>query len=162
MILIYDLYKFVLDTKRNLFQMNRNDKTTELIKMLADAGIRPSVQRLAIFRYISSCESHPKADEIYESLVKDNPTLSRTTVFNSVRLLAEKGLINDIDISADSTRYDSTEHLPHAHFMCRNCKRIFDIPMDMSNLPTPVGFQCDNVNVLYKGFCPECSKQIQV
>lgn len=138
--------------------MEKENSRSRLHKMLLDAGIRPSAQRIEILEYVSSCESHPTADEIYSSLVKENPTLSRTTVFSSVKLLAEKGLINDIDISSESTRYDTTCRQPHAHFMCRNCKRIFDIPLDMSALTVPGDFSCDNVNVFFKGICPECSE----
>lgn len=135
-----------------------DDKTT-LLKKLIDAGIRPSMQRLEILEFISSCDSHPTADEIYSFMHQNNPTLSRTTVFNSVKLLAENGLINDINISSGSTRYDSTLNTPHAHFICRTCKKIFDIPLDMSILTVPADFLCDNINVYFKGVCPECSKK---
>ncbi len=131
---------------------------TELMKMLADAGIRPSVQRLAILEYVSADKCHPTADEIYANLVKDNPMLSRTTVFSNVRLLAENGLVNDIDILSDSTRYDTPTDPPHAHFMCRRCHRIFDIPLSSPLPVTPEGFNCDNVNVFFKGLCPDCSE----
>lgn len=137
--------------------MDTNVNRNRLLNMLADAGIRPSVQRLAILEYVSSCTCHPTADEIYDVLHKQNPLLSRTTVFSCVKLLSEKGLINDIDISPDSTRYDSAEYTPHAHFMCRQCRRIFDIPLDISSLCVPDDFKCDNINVFYKGLCPECS-----
>lgn len=137
--------------------MNSTVNRNKLLKMLACAGIRPSVQRLAILEYVSSCTCHPTADEIYDALHKQNPLLSRTTVFSCVKLLSEKGLINDIDISPDSTRYDSAEYTPHAHFMCRQCRRIFDIPLDISGLCVPDDFKCDNINVFYKGLCPECS-----
>ena len=136
--------------------MEKENSKTRFHKMLLDAGIRPSAQRIEILEYVSSCESHPTADEIYSFLVKENPTLSRTTVFSSVKLLAEKGLINDIDISSESTRYDTVSRAPHAHFMCRKCKRIFDVPLDMSALTVPVDFSCDNVIVFFKGICPEC------
>ncbi len=135
---------------------NMIDKAGALRK-IADAGIRPSIQRLEILEFVSSCQTHPTADEIYSFVHRNNPTLSRTTVFNNVKLLAEKGLINDINISSESTRYDSTLHTPHAHFMCRDCKKIFDIPLDMSSLTVPPEFLCDNVNVYFKGICPECA-----
>lgn len=139
--------------------MSKSDKKNELVKRLADAGIRSSMQRLEILDFISSSESHPTADEIYSFIHRNNPTLSRTTVFSSVKLLAEKGLINDINISSDSTRYDSALYTPHAHFICRDCKKIFDIPLDMSALTVPAEFFCDNVNVYFKGICPECGKK---
>lgn len=131
---------------------------SKLIKELTDAGIRPSMQRLEILEFISSCRSHPTADEIYSSLSRENPTLSRTTVFSSVKLFAEKGLVNDINISSESTIYDSALYQPHAHFICRDCRKVFDIPLDMSMLTAPDNFICDNVNVYFKGICPECKK----
>lgn len=129
------------------------------LKMLSRAGIRPSLQRLEILEYVITCKSHPTADEVYSQLVKNNPTLSRTTVFSCLKLLAEKGMINCIDISSDSARYDYIDDEPHAHFMCRKCKRIFDIPMEeRPSMALPSGFSCDNVNVFYKGICPDCGK----
>ena len=139
--------------------MRNKGNKTEFLRQLTEAGIRPSIQRLEILEFVSSCESHPTAEEIYSFVHQNNPTLSRTTVFSTVKLLAEKGIINDITISSDSTRYDSTEHAPHAHFICRDCKKIYDIPFDMSLLTAPDEFLCDNVNVYFKGICPECSKK---
>lgn len=135
----------------------KDERHSTLMRRLSDAGIRPSAQRLAILDYISTCKCHPTADEVYSSLVKDYPTLSRTTVFSSLRLLAEKGLLNDIDIAAESTRYDPVIYEPHAHFMCRKCRRIFDIPFDLSSVHAPEYFKCDNINVFFKGICPDCS-----
>lgn len=132
----------------------------KLHSMLTEAGIRPSMQRLTILEYITSCKSHPTADEVYSHLVTDNPMLSRTTVFSCLKLFVEKGLVNDIDISSDSTRYDDAHHIPHGHFMCRQCHRIFDITLDMSALKVNDGFVCDNVNVFFKGLCPECNKRL--
>ena len=131
----------------------------ELLKRLTEVGIRPSAQRLEILGFISSCKSHPTADEIYACVHRNNPTLSRTTVFSTVRLFAEKGIVNDINISSDSTRYDSTQYKPHAHFVCRECGEIYDIPIDISALTCPDDFVYDNVNVYFKGICPSCQKK---
>lgn len=139
--------------------MQKATKRAEFMKQLSAAGIRPSAQRLAILEFISSCRCHPTADDIYSALAPTQPTLSRTTVFNCLRLLAGKGLLNDIDIASESTRYDSASLRPHAHFMCRECRKIFDIPFNMEAIPAPDDFQCDNVNVFFKGLCPECSKK---
>ncbi len=132
------------------------DTRQRYIRMFEEAGIRPSMQRLMILEHIRSRKDHPTADEVYSSLAATNPMLSRTTVFSCLKLLAAKGMINSIDISSDSTRYDAVRELPHAHFMCRRCNRIFDIGLDMSSFDTPEGFIFDNVNVFFKGICPEC------
>lgn len=149
---------FVVNTKI----MKKDYNRTDFLKMLANAGIRSSVQRLAILEYVFMCESHPAAEEIYSALVRSNPMLSRTTVFNNLRLLSEKGILNDMDISSESTRYDSTDTPPHAHFMCRKCRRIFDIPLAMPVMSAPHGFHCDNVNVFFKGVCPQCMEKSDV
>lgn len=135
----------------------RDVSKTSLLKTLTGAGIRPSAQRLEILEYISSHETHPTAEDIYRHLVQTNPTLSRTTVFNSVKLMAQKGLVNDINISPDSTRYDSADFPPHAHFLCRECGRIYDVSIDLTSLHLPSEFICDNVNIFFKGLCPECA-----
>lgn len=138
--------------------MKCNDIKADLHKKLMDAGIRPSMQRIEIFGFISSCSCHPTAEEIYTCVHRSNPSLSRATVFSNVKLLAEKGLINDINISSESTRYDSMQHAPHAHFVCRKCGKIFDIPLDMPDITMPDKFHYDSVNVYFKGICPECDK----
>lgn len=140
----------------------KDNKRKEMLRHLSESGIRPSAQRLAILEYISSCECHPTADEIYTELVKEHPTLSRTTVFSCLKLFTEKGILNDIDISSESTRYDSAFRRPHAHFLCRKCRKIFDIPFDLDALPSPDNFVCDNVNVYFKGLCPECSDKTEL
>lgn len=123
-----------------------------------EVGVRPSLQRLAVLEYLAGCHHHPSADEIYSSLVESYPTLSRTTVFNTLRVFVEKGLVNDVDITAEMTRYDFGRRTPHAHFQCRCCRRIIDIPFDMAALAAPEGFACDNVNLYFKGLCPDCHK----
>lgn len=138
--------------------MNSNNTRQELTQLLTKAGIRPSIQRLAILEYITSRRIHPSADEVYAVLVKEHPMLSRTTVFNSLHLMAEKGLVNDINISADSTRFDSALRTPHGHFLCHKCGMIFDIDIDMDSLKTPDDFECDCKDVFFRGLCPKCKE----
>lgn len=138
--------------------MNSTFTKSELKQLMDEAGIRPSLQRLAVLEYLAGCHHHPSADEIYATLIESYPTLSRTTVFNTLRVFVEKGLVNDVDITAEMTRYDFARRTPHAHFQCRRCRRIFDIPFDMAALAAPEGYACDNVNLYFKGLCPDCYK----
>lgn len=137
--------------------MNTQLDKLSLLRTLTDAGIRPSAQRLEILEFISGCRTHPSANEVYLHLAADNPTLSRTTVFNSLRILAEHGVINDINIDSDSTRYDAPAQTPHAHFICRKCRRIFDIVINLGDIKIDSDYTVDNVNVFFKGLCPECA-----
>ncbi len=98
----------------------------KLINFLKENGISPSPQRMQIYEYIATHDTHPTADEIYGAVYKKIPSLSKTTVYNTVRVLAEIGLINELTIDGTEIRYDADTRT-HAHFKCTQCGRIFDI-----------------------------------
>ncbi|EJX04128.1 iron uptake regulatory protein [gut metagenome] len=56
-----------------------------------DHGVKPSVQRIAIMDYLLKNRTHPTAEEIYSALVNLIPTLSKTTVYNTLKLFVEQG-----------------------------------------------------------------------
>lgn len=134
----------------------------ELASMLHDAGIRPSAQRIAIMGKVADSRSHPSADEIYDSLKDKFPTLSLTTVYNSLHVLVETGLARELEIESGEKRYDYAIQPTHSHFRCRRCKRIFDMAM-----PTHVadaaakGFAVEQTDVFFKGLCPDCQSLLQ-
>ena len=68
-----------------------NDLST--IDYLAAHGIKPSVQRIAVMDYLLRHHTHPQAEDIYCALLPSMPTLSRTTVYNTLRLLTEQGAV---------------------------------------------------------------------
>ena len=101
---------------------------------LSEADIRPSMQRLAILEYINSCYCHPTADEVYSELVKEHPTLSRTTVFSSLKLLSEKGLVNNIHAMTPPTvspMATSCARSAAAYSTSRSTCRHFGFPTNM-------------------------------
>ncbi len=123
---------------------------------LLEHGIRPSVQRLEIMEYLLTHRTHPTVEEIYEALHPQMPTLSRTTVYNTLDLLAAKGAVQHITIDPRMSHYDGDVSL-HGHFLCIECKKIIDIPLD--SLPEelyPEGYEVSSVHVYYQGNCPAC------
>lgn len=130
---------------------------SQLTEMIHRAGVRPSVQRIAILSYISNSRRHPSADEIYNALSPRFPSLSLTTVYNSLHALSDARLIKELEIDSNNRRYDLAPQPEHSHFICRNCGRIFD--MDMPSLmqsPQVSGFRIDTIDIYYKGVCPDC------
>ena len=72
--------------------MENKDYTKDhVFKYLQSYDIRPSVQRLAIMQYLLTHRTHPTIDEIYRELSSTIPTLSRTTVYNTLKLFVKKG-----------------------------------------------------------------------
>ena len=100
--------------------------TAQLIEILTEAGIRPSAQRLSVLEYLTGTTCHPSADRIYEDVHAMQPTLSRSTVYNTVKLFLDKGVIETVAGDSSECRYDYF-HKPHAHFQCRQCRKVYDI-----------------------------------
>ena len=124
---------------------------------LVKAGINPSIQRLKIFALLYRVHSHPTADTIHCRLIKEIPTLSKTTIYNTLGLFQRKGLVKGITIDENEVRYDA-DMSPHAHFKCEQCGCILDVPIDFHTL-----CDCMNCNhrinehhIYLKGVCREC------
>lgn len=131
---------------------------SRLAEMMHSAGVRPTLQRIAIMSCVYHSTKHPSADDIYTELSPEYPSLSLTTVYNSLRALTAAGLLRTVDIDSGNMHYDMALQTPHSHFMCRVCGRIFDMemPSDVCGGATP-GFVIDCVDVYYKGVCPQCA-----
>ena len=80
---------------------------------LIENGIKPSVQRLAIMMYLLEHRTHPTVDEIFNDLSKSIPTLSKTTVYNTLKIFAEKGAILSLKIEEKMVRFDGYVHNCH-------------------------------------------------
>ena len=126
---------------------------------LLENGIRPSAQRLAIMNYLLTHFTHPTVDEVYQGLCNEIKTLSRTTVYNTLRMFAEKNLAQMITINEHHVCYDGCV-TPHTHFYCNRCGHVFDVFADTSaELPKEMnidGHQVLETQVYYRGICKNC------
>ena len=126
---------------------------------LSGYGIRPSYQRIAIMRYLLKNATHPTADDVFESLRKQIPTLSKTTVYNTLKLFVENGAALYIGIDEKNARFDGTV-TPHAHFRCKDCGCIIDLPMSTEQfLPQGFNGEIDESYFYLKGRCEKCKKE---
>lgn len=145
--------------------MNKSNEA-ELICALRACGISPSPQRIAVYGYLKSHPVHPTADQIMKELKPHLPTLSLTTVYNTLKLFVAKKLINEVIIEDGELRFDA-DLKDHAHFKCTNCLKVYDLfpegeKMDISKLPSlPEGFTTESVHICIRGKCAGCSKQLQ-
>lgn len=124
--------------------------------MLERHGIRPSVQRTEVLKYLIEHRTHPTVDDIYVALSPKMLTLSRTTIYNVLKTLEESGTVRSIVIDEKNVRYDICVE-DHAHFKCRRCGKIFDFEMPQMEKKLPKGFEMENTDVYYYGICPECA-----
>ena len=126
---------------------------------LLSFGIKPSVQRIAIMDYLMTHRTHPAIDEIYLALCEEIPTLSKTTVYNTLKLFVEHGAAQMLTIDERNTCYDADIQL-HAHFLCKKCGKIFDLPASIEQTKVSVmdeeGFKVEEIHQYFKGYCPSC------
>lgn len=129
-------------------------------KYLESCGIKASVQRIAIMDYLLSHKTHPTVDEIYTSLAEDYPTLSRTTVYNTLNLFSQYGAVLTLNLSGTTAHYDG-DTSTHGHFLCTHCNKIFDLEIEDTSFiekNKPEGFEIEDVQLYYKGICINCLK----
>lgn len=135
-----------------------NQQTIE--QFLKQHDIKPSYHRIKIFSYLIEKRNHPTADMIYQELVKEIPTLSKTTVYNTLNLFVEKNAAIIITIDENEARYDADISW-HGHFKCSNCGKIYDIKLSAAEI-TPAdleSFKVDESHIYFKGTCPLCLKK---
>jgi Ferric uptake regulator family. len=125
--------------------------------MLLKENIKPSYARIRILEYLLSRKNHPTVDEIYTALVKDIPTLSKTTVYNTLNLFVKSNIARVLTIEENETRYDADMSC-HGHFKCENCGMIRDFHFKSAAIDTDDlnGFLVREKDVFYYGLCPEC------
>lgn len=130
----------------------------EVHRYLMNYAIRPSQQRIAIMEYLMNNQTHPTVDEIYSALSPNIPTLSKTTVYNTMDLLTEKGAVQVLTIDEKNARYDA-DISKHGHFYCRNCGSVYDVfkmKPEMYEIPNFKSFKVDAVEISYYGTCKSC------
>jgi len=127
---------------------------------LKNNDIRPSYQRIKIFEYLIINKNHPTIDMMYKNLISEIPTLSKTTVYNTLNLFVEKKIAKVILVEENETRYDADTSI-HGHFKCDECGEVNDlnVSIDMINVPELKNFQINEHHLYFKGICSECLKK---
>ncbi|ANQ54119.1 MULTISPECIES: transcriptional repressor [Thermosipho] len=126
-------------------------------KILKLHDIRPTIQRIQILKFIIESKVHPSADEIYEELKSKIHAISRATVYNTVNLLSEKGVIKEV-ITPSAIRYDY-EIVPHHHFFCLKCKKVYDVfgeLPEIQKVDSIDGHLVKKIQYCLVGICKKC------
>lgn len=125
--------------------------------ILEKNDINPSYQRLIIYKYLKENQVHPSIEGIYNDLKDSNPTLSKTTVYNTVNLFCYKGLLMKIHCDEKQMRYDINTH-NHIHFQCEKCGEVYDINKEneLFDYDFIDNHKIEEVNIGMKGICKNC------
>lgn len=123
-------------------------------------GMRPTAQRLAVLRAVSA-RPHGTANEIAEVARSEIGVISRQSVYDTLEVLADKGLIRRIQPAGSPARFEDRVDDNHHHLICRNCSRVVDVECAVGHAPCLTasddsGFEINEAEVVYWGHCPEC------
>jgi Fur family peroxide stress response transcriptional regulator len=107
-----------------------------------------------------SGRDHPTATEVFLRAKGRIPTISLATVYNCLETLVECGLVKQVNVEREATRYCPNLE-EHGHFVCDRCHKVTDVPLaGASRLgkswKLPAGFSVTSAEITLRGVCAEC------
>jgi Fe2+ or Zn2+ uptake regulation protein len=136
-------------------------RESAMLAELKRAGLKMTPQRIAIVRELADDLTHPTAQELFERLKVDFPTMSFATVYNTLDALARLGLTGALRLG-NAVRFDPNT-APHHHAVCDACGVIADVPAppgrtdDLHDVEKRTGFSIRTEERIYRGRCDRCS-----
>jgi Fur family peroxide stress response transcriptional regulator len=132
---------------------------------LKRAGVKLTHQRLEICREVAAANTHPDADAIYLGVRERVPTISVDTVYRTLWLLRDLGLIGTLTTCGPSVRFDG-DSTPHHHFVCTSCGEVYDFYSEEFNqLRVPHAVRAHGIvqktQVEMRGTCLRCAQAAQ-
>ena len=107
--------------------MIRSQKSdASIIEILRKKGYKATTQRIAVCRFALRSRDHPTAQRIYDEVKRVHPTVSLATVYKTLQILTEHGLVQELDFPEGQARFDSYVG-PHINLVCLRCGNIHDL-----------------------------------
>lgn len=127
--------------------------TQEIENILKKAGIQATAQRLAICRYVLCEASHCTVEEVKDWADKNFPKISLATVYNTLNILVEVGLLKSLKLShSEKVIYDNNINT-HYHFLDEKSGELFDIDSEKFEFKHSLAddFKVNGVDILIRG-----------
>jgi len=133
----------------------------ETADYLKEHSIKPSLIRLKVMQYLTGTRGHPNVEKIHKSLSKEIPTLSKTSIYNTLKTFAAAGVVKEIMIEENEIRYDAYLER-HGHFKCVICGGLQDIDLGCLSCAAEEKLKGGKVleeHIYLKGVCAGCVKK---
>lgn len=137
-------------------------KPPDPLELLRENGLRATAQRIGILEAIVDTEGHPTAEDVWERAREDQPTLSLSTVYDTLSRFVELGLIDEVHAGEGATRYEFFDR-PHLNIVCSTCGDVRDV--DVGAVETLIeaaddsAFDVPDQPVELEGVCASCRDQ---
>lgn len=124
---------------------------------------RNTIQCSVVLAAVQKMQNHPTADEVYDEVSKEHPSISRGTVYRNLNRLDETGQIHKLNVPGGPEHFDHCCH-GHYHVKCEKCGKVFDVDMPFipdldKNIRNKHGFDFTGCDIIFRGICPDCKKK---
>jgi len=139
--------------------------TQQLIDKLRKRGYKVTPQRLAVCQLLLSSKDHPTAVQIYRKIKKEHPTISLATVYQTLHLLTDLGLVQELGFRDGISRYEPNTS-PHINIICQKCGEIYDhetknVREMWTRIVDGLGFKPTGQRLDIYRYCDKCQNQEQ-
>lgn len=134
----------------------------DLIKFLKEKGYKVTPQRIAVYDLLRETKDHPSVDMLYSRLQPLYPTMSLATVYKSLEVFKELGLVRELNVGEDKFRYDANVK-QHPHVTCNCCGKVEDVEDEalfdlLEQVGAKTGYRLVEQKLYFYGYCPQCQK----
>ncbi len=138
-------------------------RVADFLEICRRQGVKATHQRTEILRELAGSEEHPDAETILTRVRQRVPTISVDTIYRTLRLLEDSGVIARVGSMRDRARFDANTDRHH-HFVCTECEMIGDFYSDaMDQFPVPQEVSemgsVEGVYVELRGICRKCKQK---
>jgi len=139
----------------------RMKQPVDMSSRLSELGYRLTPQRLMVVKAVEEADSHISAEEIYLQIRARYPHMNISTVYRTLELLSELGLVTETDMGDGRVRYHSIGKGHHHHLVCQKCGEIIDVEESMlrplrDEIGQRYGFKVDMKHLAFFGLCAKC------
>jgi len=146
--------------------MGKKAAKEKFLKFLENKKLRMTSQRMAIIVTVFDTDEHFTAEQLLEWSRQKDQSVSRATVYRTLPLLTESGLVQEMDFGKDYKYYDSNyaDHPNHNHIICHDCERIVEFESDKidkleDEITNKLGFSVKTQRLQITASCDELKKR---
>ena len=145
--------------------MDRTDAKERFLAFLVQKNLRITSQRRAIVDTVFGTDQHFNAEQLLEWARERDPSVSRATVYRTLPLLTESGLVHEMDFGKDYKIYDPKypEHPNHNHIICDDCDKVVEFESEQldaleNEISQKLGFKVNTQQLRINASCEEMKK----
>ena len=126
---------------------------------------RNTIQKDLVRNAVYEMKRHVTANEVYEFIKEEYPTIGKGTVYRNLDILVEEGALRKVEVPDGPNRFDFTLK-NHYHVRCIKCGEIFDVDMDqipdlLERIHNTHGIEFVDYDISFKGICPKCREKVK-